>query len=1750
MNSSRQGSSSLFSGLKKLASRNDNDGDSVYSYDKRRQPSISSSFSSLSTSNLSQHGQSLHTIDTKHSTAHSPPSPPGHRSSNFTLTYKDINALTDIKPIPSVKTHSTNNSYQSSKLGNLRNHSNSHLRAASTVSTNATDFQLKMPEDPAEIERRFKELMAKRDFKSLPQKAKDEMHNYSPAKKWMLIYQDALGDYQKQERRTKKGEESVTPEFYVKKLIDKTITLQQLNNLWVSLRTEPVDWVNRFIETQGEVVLCNVLQQLHTRTSHQTMSADEMLEREFSLIKCVKAILNIGEGADMAISSKVCVPAIMNALISPKLITRKTVTEMLIFLAHWKAPEGYKQVLAALGNLNGDSIYPYIKGMDKFLGKKKDRRESHMNGSSSKKPRIFEEWFHAVSETLDGRGKMGSLVGASEEFKANGQSGETQLSEYVLATMLLINSIATGGEDFRSRTHIRAKFRGAGVSRLFKRFQELGNDRVDDAIREFEEQAAMDYESLVKADRVGTNVNMNDPVSLVNQVWHKVKGSEAEGYFLSTMQHMFLAQADPMRSNDSKELSKSFRLIDGIVSGVSMHNTSSDEETSINIAIQRMFSGLQSDEMARRALQEAKEATKRAEEARAQRDELAKQLSVGANGMLEKLSKELEEQEIVLMRQKRMNDQLTVELDDLKRQHLSDKQQSELEMRELFVAINGNSAIDQPSGKNEILSEIQNRLMEKRIGYKKQSNTWNKTVEPNTRLRSLRDQMDDLGRQARELEMTDFQTHKKEAPPISFTSPVLYQQTQPRPVREDDLDKLSKLKKKLESLQQDSNDIIKYSSDERFAEIMRQKKYMAYDRLNQLSSSFQDFNIDFDIPETAVDKRNSLTSDFKSKLKDELDEVQRLKMQLQKRLEELSKNAQISEVDEENNESFQKLESKYIGGKSTQPSIGEVLSGHTILPEVKSGKANEAFNSVLSEIVNKKAGTAAPVDISIGKPNEAKPVAEDKSPEPVPVKGSSVPPPPPPLPPMLQPLSPETNKSPPPPPPPMPPMLSPVLSKAGSPPPPPPPMPPMLSPVLSKAGSPPPPPPPPLPQMLSPKSPPFSPNSPVPPPFPVGSAKFKRTSIGIATNDPFINYPRPKRKLKQLHWDKLDNTDNSVWDGISGETFANDLLDKGVFEEMEEMFAAKDAKKLASKKSSEVNKITFLARDINQQFNINLHAFSSLSDEDTVDRILTCHNSVLENINVLEFLSKREVVEVPNNLARNLEPYSTDWNRDSQKKPDKDPNELQRADRIYLELIYNLQHYWSSRIRALLVITTFEKDYSSLVTKLQQVDSAVEAVENSDNIRYVFNIILAFGNYMNDAGKQARGFKLSTLQRLSFMKDDKNSMTFLHYVEKIIRQVYPQFSQFLEDLKPVLQVAKLSIEVLENDCKDYSNSIKNVEDSLDIGNLSDPTLFHPKDRLLANVLPSLPDARRKSELLAEQAKIILNGFNRLMTFFGENTSDKFARDSFFGKFANFIHEYEKVQKENLSREEELRVYEQRKQSLEKSMAEKQKNSAADAQSNAVMDDLLEKLKQVGPSKGDPSSARRKALARKKLMEAKKSILDVTTSGLGIAAEESAENSIDYSSNTTVLTIDDSIKEEDEREEDAGKKEEAKHEVEHNGDEYEEVGKQEEKRDGEEEKSEEDEDEKNRKEESDTNSDDNTDKKEGDDHVEDDDGEGGDDVGARARNLLKSLRGSDISPSLGGEGLTAAQQLRKQKRLERLQQKQSHSEDESNEKAES
>ncbi|KAF9629668.1 putative cytokinesis protein sepa protein [Lasiodiplodia theobromae] len=1210
-------------------------------------------------------------------------------------------------------------------------------------------FHLQRPNDDREIEFEFMALMQKRGWNSLPEQARRQMEAYPISKKWTLVHQDRLAEWQGEQRRRQnarqsqysvdgtgilgRSDEEGSPEWYVRKVLDNSITAKQLQSLSVSLRTQPIGWVKAFVEAQGSIALTNVLNKINRRQgggpapppgSQNTQEKD--LDREYDIVKCLKALMNNKYGADNALAYPQIVTSLASSLVSPRLNTRKLVSEVLTFLCHWANGQGHEKVLQALDQL---------------------KQAQGENGR-------FDAWMRIVEVTVDGRGKMGSLVGASDEARSGGIGFENLLMEYAVASLFLVNMIVDAPErDLQLRVHLRAQFTACGIKRILNKMEGFQYDVIDKQIERYRTNEAIDYEDLLERENSsmvdsieGEVKDMNDPSQIVDAIQNKIAGTRAQDYFVSAMQHFLL-----IRDNEGEDRLRLFQLVDSMLSYVAMDRRLPDMDLkqSLNFTVQSLLDKLYTDSEARQARDEAIEARQIADAAVAERDEMRAQLELGADGLVGKLQKQLEEQNALLELRGRQIKQLKAELSDLQTVRAKELQRNELETRELYLMLrdaqdvaasaaakkgkDGKLGQTDPAlmqgilDREKLLDKLEMQLERSKTQAKLEGKVW-QAVEPEDKLRELRERMDGL----------DEERNRQEFARADYTNSFLgsvNRKPVPKRAGDDDTD----------------------ADDE---EMIVEKPRLVELRRPKMSSTQQ----------------GALLGEIASKVK-KLDESD-------------------DEAEGEKPESAEKPEDG-----------AEKFSG-----------------------------------------------------------------------------------PPPPPPPPMPGMDG-APSMPGF-----------------ENGAPPPPPPPPMPVTM------------------------------WATHAP--TYEAKEEKYRELS-------------------------KKGVLDEVEKLFLAKEIKQIAKKQSAKNDKKQLISNDLVKGFHVAFAKFNQHSADDLVRMIIHCDKPILESDVVIEFLQRTELCVIPEQVAKSMAPYAKDWTGPDAANATREsnPDELTREDQIYLYTAYELHHYWKARMRALDLTRTYESEYDDIFTKLQEVVRVSDSLRDSVSLMNVLGLILDIGNYMNDANKQATGFKLSSLARLGMVKDDKNESTFADLVERIVRTQYSEWESFVEEIAGVIPAQKINVEQLSTDAKKYIDNIKNVQASLDSGNLSDPKKFHPEDRVSIVVQRSMKDARRKAEAMEDYLEDMKKTYNDILTFYGEDPTDENARRDFFGKLAVFVNEWKK------SREKNIRWEEQRRRN-EEAMRRKAAQAAprsptADGPllspaSTGAMDTLLEKLRAAAPQTRDQRDRRRRA----------------------------------------------------------------------------------------------------------------------------------------------------------------------------------------------
>jgi len=1285
-----------------------------------------------------------------------------HRTSNALPAHQSyISELPNWRPTPS---HNT--------LKKAQHHA---MSVASINSLTPNDFTLRRPSDSSEIEAAFLDLMMKRGWNSLPEQARRQMEAYSINKKWTLVYQDRLAEWQGEQKRRHqsrygpsdpsildRAHEEGSPEWYVRKVLDNSISTKQLQSLSVSLRTQPIGWVKQFVEAQGQIALTNVLQKINRRqaqgpAAEATKEQAKDLEREYDIVKCLKALMNNKYGADNALQHAQIVMALTGSLISPRLSTRKLVSEVLTFLCHWGEGQGHRKVLQALDN---------IKNMNSETGR-------------------FDAWMRLVEVTIDGRGKMGSLVGASDELRAGGVGVENMLMEYAVASLLLVNAlIDTPERDLQLRCHIRAQFIATGIKRLMTKMESFQYEVIDKQIEQFRTNEAIDYEDLMErennsiVDSVDGEIrDLNDPVQIVDAIQSKILNTRAQDYFVSLMQHLLL-----IRDNEAEDRLRMFQLVDAMLSYVAMDRRLPDMDLkqALNFTVQNLLDKLYTDSEARQARDDAVQARQVADAAIAERDDMRDQVELGADGLVKKLKKQVEEQEGVLNVLQRRNDELKAEIAEMQRLRAQDLQRYELETRELYLMVRdaqdataaaaakagekGGVELDptQMQGildRQKLMERLEMQLERAKTRAKLEGKVW-QMVTPSDKLRELRERMDgDIGQVEGNL--------------AQFNEGFLQSVSAARIRRK------AVASRPLPTADEDEGEEGDGLTKAKFVDVMKPKM-------------------------------NGVLGEITSKIK------------------------------------------KYEGSDDESEIADGVTTG-TTHPSIESDSPR------------------TPADDKFDGPGKSP--RKGKDPDALPGFGTAAPPPP---------MSPSTfgmdgSNIPPP---------LPGFSNNAPPPPP----------GMPGFGSNAPPPPPPMPGSAT-----NSTGSMPPPPPPLPGAKsggFLRVSEPAPAPTVALGVARPKKKLKALHWDKVDTTQVTIWASHAPtlddrEEKYRELSRKGVLDEVERLFLAKEIKNFAAAAEKKEKKKQIISSDLMKNWQISLAKFSQRPVEDVVRMIIHCDREILDNNVVMDFLQKDELCSIPDNTSKLMAPYSKDWTGANAvvTEREQDPSELTREDQLYLYTAFELHHYWKARMRALTLTKTFEPEYDEISARLKEVVEVSDSLRNSVSLLNVLGFVLMVGNFMNDTNKQAAGFKISSLTRLGMIKDAANESTFADFVESSVRNKFPEWEGFVDDIAGVVTARKLNVDQIITDAKKYIDNITNVQASLDAGNLSDTSKFHPEDRVAVVVQRSMKEARRKAEQLRLFLDEMQQSYDEILGFFGEDPQDEDARRGFFAKFAEFVAEW-------------------------------------------------------------------------------------------------------------------------------------------------------------------------------------------------------------------------------------------------------------------
>ncbi|ESP01673.1 hypothetical protein LOTGIDRAFT_139357 [Lottia gigantea] len=216
------------------------------------------------------------------------------------------------------------------------------------------------------------------------------------------------------------------------------------------------------------------------------------------------------------------------------------------------------------------------------------------------------------------------------------------------------------------------------------------------------------------------------------------------------------------------------------------------------------------------------------------------------------------------------------------------------------------------------------------------------------------------------------------------------------------------------------------------------------------------------------------------------------------------------------------------------------------------------------------------------------------------------------------------------------------------------------------------------------------------------------------------------------------------------------------------------------------------------------------------------------------------------------------------------------------------------RLSQKLTIMSFVGNFYDSLHHLQpQVNAIIAAsmsLRNSQKLRKMMEIILAFGNYMNSSKRGAAyGFKLQSLDMLIDTKSGDKKVTLMHFLVQTIQDKFPDVVNFDSELRFIEKAALVSMENITTDIYELEKgfSLTKKEYASRSNSKDAPTLL--KD-FLAN-------SEDKFHKLQADVKTAQDAYKRVVEYYGENIRTM-SPTTFFSQFVRFVNGFKQAVLDN------------------------------------------------------------------------------------------------------------------------------------------------------------------------------------------------------------------------------------------------------------
>ena len=400
-----------------------------------------------------------------------------------------------------------------------------------------------------------------------------------------------------------------------------------------------------------------------------------------------------------------------------------------------------------------------------------------------------------------------------------------------------------------------------------------------------------------------------------------------------------------------------------------------------------------------------------------------------------------------------------------------------------------------------------------------------------------------------------------------------------------------------------------------------------------------------------------------------------------------------------------------------------------------------------------------------------------------------------------------------------------------------------------------------------------------------------------------------KTKLKALDWNKIEPAKilNTIWEKDMDETEIE-------FDEInfKEEFSLKPtvvkSSKSAANKSTKKQKKCYCELDLQRNITIVLNTIlknlnpkdkeknknQHLTESEKEKKIVELINKLVEKIEACETNDKELLT--PNNIGLLIPilPSEAVFNKVSKEsavletEEDYDPADLFI---IYIGVIVG----YKERFQSILFKSEYKDTIKNIEIFIDYFNKGFDFILNSQNLKKLFEIMLAIGNYMNGITNRggAFGFKIDSLTKFVELKSKDNKTTLLNYIVDFIYEDLGNpvlIGNLLDNLKNFEQMEINSINELMNDLNKKFKILTTLKEKV-AANKKDLD----EDDQVENFLEENYEVIEKDiNQIKKKVDQIQTKFEKVFKYLGE---DKYDIEKFIILFKNFYYKLKEANDE-------------------------------------------------------------------------------------------------------------------------------------------------------------------------------------------------------------------------------------------------------------